>query len=226
MLFRSISGLIKMYVEGETVEKTAMLARQYEVDLTDPKIAEGFALGVKTLGAYILRELKQQASRQLGCEIHQAVITVPAYFNDAQRQATRDAGQIAGREVGRIVNEPTAAALAYGLGVREQLESILFPLGDLPSKADVRQLARSFGLQSAESGESQDACLIGPDQSFAETLRHRYGAAGRGGPVLDEDGHILGYHSGIHQYTIGQRRGIPIQASGRQIGRASCRERV
>lgn len=63
-----ISGLIKMYVEGETVEKTAMLARQYEVDLTDPKIAEGFALGVKTLGAYILRELKQ-LSKKIGIKL-------------------------------------------------------------------------------------------------------------------------------------------------------------
>lgn len=73
------------------------------------------------LSAMILRELKDRASRQLGHEVHKAVITVPAYFDDAQRQATRDAGQIAGLEVLRIVNEPTAAALAYGLGLREQL---------------------------------------------------------------------------------------------------------
>jgi molecular chaperone DnaK len=75
------------------------------------------------ISAVILHELKDRASRHLGQEIRQAVITVPAYFDDAQRQATRDAGQIAGLEVVRIVNEPTAAALAYGLGVREQLES-------------------------------------------------------------------------------------------------------
>lgn len=75
------------------------------------------------ISAMVLRELKDRASRHFGREIHKAVITVPAYFDDAQRQATRDAGQIAGLEVIRIINEPTAAALAYGLGIREQLES-------------------------------------------------------------------------------------------------------
>jgi molecular chaperone DnaK len=67
------------------------------------------------VSAHVLRALKQQAERHLGEAIEQAVITVPAYFNDAQRQATKDAGRIAGLEVLRIVNEPTAASLAYGL---------------------------------------------------------------------------------------------------------------
>jgi Fe-S protein assembly chaperone HscA len=67
------------------------------------------------LSALILRELRRNAERALGEEIHDAVITVPAYFNDAQRQATKDAGRIAGLDVLRIVNEPTAASLAYGL---------------------------------------------------------------------------------------------------------------
>ncbi len=75
------------------------------------------------ISAIILRQLKDRASRHLGREMRKAVITVPAYFDDAQRQATRDAGQIAGLEVVRIVNEPTAAALAYGLGLREQLKA-------------------------------------------------------------------------------------------------------
>jgi molecular chaperone DnaK (HSP70) len=70
------------------------------------------------LSALILREMRERATRQLGREVRKAVITVPAYFDDAQRQATRDAGRIAGLEVLRIINEPTAAALAYGLGVR------------------------------------------------------------------------------------------------------------
>jgi molecular chaperone DnaK (HSP70) len=69
------------------------------------------------VSAIILRRLKEQAGRALGVEVHKAVVTVPAYFDDAQRQATRDAGRLAGLEVVRIVNEPTAAALAYGLGV-------------------------------------------------------------------------------------------------------------
>src|SRR6266550_2960561 len=70
------------------------------------------------LSAYILRELKRNAEAALGEEITNAVITVPAYFNDAQRQATKDAGRIAGLDVLRIVNEPTAASLAYGLNER------------------------------------------------------------------------------------------------------------
>ena len=66
------------------------------------------------ISAMILQKLKQAAEAYLGQKVEKAVITVPAYFNDAQRQATKDAGQIAGLEVMRIVNEPTAAALAYG----------------------------------------------------------------------------------------------------------------
>ncbi len=70
------------------------------------------------VSAYVLRALREQASARLGVPVRKAVVTVPAYFDDAQRQATRDAGRIAGLEVVRIVNEPTAAALAYGLGLR------------------------------------------------------------------------------------------------------------
>src|SRR5215831_7606704 len=67
------------------------------------------------VSAHVLRKLKRAAENYLGEEVSEAVITVPAYFNDSQRQATKDAGKIAGLEVKRIVNEPTAAALAYGL---------------------------------------------------------------------------------------------------------------
>ena len=72
------------------------------------------------IGAEVLRQLKQNAELHLGQEVTQAVITVPAYFNDAQRQATKDAGRIAGLEVLRLVNEPTAASLAYGLDKRKE----------------------------------------------------------------------------------------------------------
>ena len=72
------------------------------------------------VSAHILRKLKMDAERELGIPITQAVITVPAYFNDAQRQATKDAGRIAGLDVLRLVNEPTAAALAYGLDKRKE----------------------------------------------------------------------------------------------------------
>ena len=75
----------------------------------------GLTLTPPEISAYILLQLKRNAERFFGAEVTQAVITVPAYFNDAQRQATKDAGRIAGLEVLRLVNEPTAAALAYGL---------------------------------------------------------------------------------------------------------------
>ncbi|MFM9577923.1 Hsp70 family protein, partial [Streptomyces turgidiscabies] len=69
------------------------------------------------LSSFILKELKHRAEHILKTPVTKAVITVPAYFNDAQRQATRDAGKLAGLDVLRIVNEPTAASLAYGLGI-------------------------------------------------------------------------------------------------------------
>ncbi|RKS67876.1 molecular chaperone DnaK [Motilibacter peucedani] len=81
------------------------------------------------ISALILRKLADDATRSLGEKVTQAVITVPAYFNDAQRQATRDAGKIAGLEVLRIINEPTAAALAYGLDKREHETVLVFDLG-------------------------------------------------------------------------------------------------
>lgn len=78
------------------------------------------------LSAMILSALKMKAERVLNCEVQQAVVTVPAYFNDSQRQATRDAGKLAGLDILRIVNEPTAASLSYGLGKhREDLETVL-----------------------------------------------------------------------------------------------------
>jgi molecular chaperone DnaK len=81
------------------------------------------------ISAEVLRRLKEAAESYLGHKVNKAVITVPAYFNDAQRQATKDAGQIAGLEVMRIVNEPTAAALAYGLDKKKDEKIAVFDLG-------------------------------------------------------------------------------------------------
>lgn len=81
------------------------------------------------VGAEVLRELKRRAEAHLGQDVTRAVITVPAYFNDAQRQATRDAGRIAGLEVLRLVNEPTAASLAYGLDKRKEGIVAVYDLG-------------------------------------------------------------------------------------------------
>ena len=81
------------------------------------------------VSAYVLRELKRIAEDHFGEPVTQAVITVPAYFNDAQRQATKDAGRIAGLEVLRLVNEPTAAALAYGLDKRQNGTIAVYDFG-------------------------------------------------------------------------------------------------
>lgn len=89
----------------------------------------GRPLSPPEISAFILRELKNIAERHLGGEVSEAVITVPAYFNDAQRQATMDAGQIAGLRVRRIINEPTAAALAYGLNMAEDQLVLVYDLG-------------------------------------------------------------------------------------------------
>ncbi len=81
------------------------------------------------ISAFVLRKLKEMAERYLGERVEKAVITVPAYFSDAQRQATKDAGEIAGLEVVRIINEPTAAALAYGLEKEEDQFLLVYDLG-------------------------------------------------------------------------------------------------
>ncbi|MEM9354485.1 MAG: Hsp70 family protein, partial [Planctomycetota bacterium] len=81
------------------------------------------------ISAKTLRKLKESAEAYLGHKVNKAVITVPAYFNDAQRQATKDAGQIAGLEVARIINEPTAASLAYGLDQRKEGTVAVYDLG-------------------------------------------------------------------------------------------------
>src|SRR6202030_2229097 len=81
------------------------------------------------ISAMILTKLKEAAESYLGEKVTQAVITVPAYFNDSQRQATKDAGKIAGLEVMRIVNEPTAAALAYGLDKKKDETIAVFDFG-------------------------------------------------------------------------------------------------
>jgi molecular chaperone DnaK len=90
---------------------------------------EGKTYSPSQISAFILQKMKETAEAYLGSKVEQAVITVPAYFNDAQRQATKDAGKIAGLEVLRIINEPTAAALAYGLDKNKTGTIAVYDLG-------------------------------------------------------------------------------------------------
>jgi molecular chaperone DnaK len=100
------------------------------------------------ISAKVLRKLKEAAESYLGHKVNKAVITVPAYFNDAQRQATKDAGQIAGLEVARIINEPTAAALAYGLDKKKDEKIVVFDLGGGTFDVSVLQVAGGEGEET------------------------------------------------------------------------------
>ncbi|MFL5231580.1 MAG: Hsp70 family protein, partial [Microvirga sp.] len=104
--------------------------------------ADGKQYSPSQISAFILQKMKETAEAHLGQPVTQAVITVPAYFNDAQRQATKDAGKIAGLEVMRIINEPTAAALAYGLDKKKDETIAVYVFG-----------GGTFDISSLEVGE-------------------------------------------------------------------------
>ncbi len=91
--------------------------------------SQGKKYSPSQISAFVLQKMKETAEKYLGQEVTKAVITVPAYFNDAQRQATKDAGKIAGLEVLRIINEPTAASLAYGLDKKQNKKIAVYDLG-------------------------------------------------------------------------------------------------
>ena len=106
------------------------------------------------ISAMILQKLKVAAESQLGGEVTAAVITVPAYFNDAQRQATKDAGQIAGLDVKRIINEPTAAALAYGLDKKEDQKIAVYDFGGGTFDISILEVGENVVEVKATSGDS------------------------------------------------------------------------
>ena len=122
--------------------------------------AKGDKYSPSQISAFILQKMKETAESYLGEEVTQAVITVPAYFNDAQRQATKDAGKIAGLEVLRIINEPTAAALAYGLDKKDSKTIAVYDLGG--GTFDVTILEIDDGLFEVKSTNG-DTFLGGED---------------------------------------------------------------
>ncbi len=123
------------------------------VKLRCPRLKKEFA--PEEISARILQKLVQDASRYLGEPVTEAVITVPAYFNDSQRQATRDAGRIAGLDVLRILNEPTAAALAYGLDQEEDSLVLVFDLGGGTFDVSILEVGDGVFEVKATSGDTQ-----------------------------------------------------------------------
>ena len=148
-------------VVGETAKRQAMLNPKHTVRSIKRLMGtkEKIEIGAKRyspeeISAYILQKLKSDAESYLGSKVTKAVITVPAYFEDAQRQATKDAGKIAGLEVLRIVNEPTAASLAYGLDKKNEHRILVFDFGGGTFDVSILELGGGIFEVKATSGNN------------------------------------------------------------------------
>ena len=128
--------------------------------------AKGEKYSPSQISAFVLQKMKETAEKYLGSEVTKAVITVPAYFNDSQRQATRDAGKIAGLEVERIINEPTAAALAYGLDKKNAKTVAVYDLGGGTFDISILELGdgvfevKSTNGDTTLGGEDFDSTIV------------------------------------------------------------------
>ncbi len=153
-------------------------------------LASGRAWTPPEISAFILKELKSRADAFLGEPVTQAVITVPAYFNDTQRQATKDAGRLAGLEVLRIVNEPTAASLAYGLQQRKQGLIVVYDLGGGTFDVSILKLKDGIFEVLATNGNTH---LGGDDFDqrlaaiLADDIKRRHGIEVSGSPELMQE---------------------------------------
>jgi len=135
------------------VPYTIRRGERNRVEVVCPRMEQVYA--PEELSAMILRKLADDAEQVLGRPVTDVVITVPAYFNDAQRQATRDAGRLAGLEVKRILNEPTAAALAYGLDKKEEQTILVFDLGGGTFDVSILEISQGVFEVRATSGDTQ-----------------------------------------------------------------------
>ena len=151
---------VKRFIGRKTSEVTEELRQvSYKVIQTEeiikldcPALSKQFA--AEEISAQVLRKLANDASKYLGETVKQAVITVPAYFNDSQRQATKDAGKIAGLEVLRIINEPTAASLSYGLDKKDNETILVFDLGGGTFDVSVLEVGDGVFEVLATSGDT------------------------------------------------------------------------
>ena len=131
-----------------------------EVLMKMKKTAEGEKYSPSQISAFILQKMKETAEAHLGEEVTEAVITVPAYFNDDQRQATKDAGRIAGLEVKRIINEPTAAALAFGMDkVKGDRKIAVYDLGGGTFDVSIIEIAEVDGSTTSPPSSRKSRAL-------------------------------------------------------------------
>ena len=144
----------RRFEEKETQRDVKLMPYTIKKGKNDAVVVEmnGNEYSPQEISAFILQKIKKDAESYLGTGVKEAVITVPAYFNDSQRQATKDAGKIAGLEVKRIINEPTAAALAYGLDKDGQKDEkvAVFDLGGGTFDVTILELSKTDGEASFE----------------------------------------------------------------------------
>jgi len=131
-------------------------------------VVEGKELTPEDVGAHVLIKMKETAEAYLGKKVASAIITVPAYFNDAQRQSTKDAGKLAGLEVKRVIQEPTAAALAYGIGKEKNCKLAVFDLGGGTFDISILDVADSVFEVLATHGDTH----LGGDDFDSVIIRH------------------------------------------------------